>query len=48
MFVTLSAARLERSLSPVLGTLHDWLDSWPGIAVQGAAWEVLRKPEATS
>jgi hypothetical protein len=31
MFVTLSAARFERSLSPVLGALHEWLASWPGI-----------------
>jgi hypothetical protein len=31
MFVTITCARLERSLSPVLDALHDWLDSWPGI-----------------
>jgi hypothetical protein len=33
MFVTLSAVRLERCLSPVLGALHDCLDSWSGIGV---------------
>ncbi len=96
MFVTLTCTRFERSLSPVLDVLHEWLDSWSGIgviergmarqgydlqltryanegwratffltgrehsmtqatgsaweptpwqAVQGAAWEALRKPE---
>jgi len=33
MFVTLTAARLERSLSPVLEAVHVWLDSWSGIGV---------------
>ena len=33
MFVTLTAARLERSLSPVLESVHAWLDSWSGIGV---------------
>ena len=33
MFVTLTAARLERSLSPVLEAVHAWLDSWSGIGV---------------
>src|SRR5262250_2850342 len=31
MFVTLTAARLERALSPVLEAVHAWLDSWKGI-----------------
>jgi len=33
MFVTLTAARLERSLSPALELVHAWLDSWSGIGV---------------
>ena len=33
MFVTLTAAWLERSLSPVLEAVHAWLDSWSGIGV---------------
>src|SRR5215467_571083 len=33
MFVTLTAARLERSLSPALEAVHAWLDSWSGIGV---------------
>jgi len=33
IFVTLSCTRFERSLSPVLGVLHEWLDSWAGIGV---------------
>jgi hypothetical protein len=33
MFVTLTCTRFERSLSPVLDVLHEWLDSWPGIGV---------------
>ena len=33
MFVTLTAARLERSLAPVLEAVHAWLDSWSGIRV---------------
>ena len=33
MFVTLTAARVERSLSPVLEAVHAWLDSWSGIGV---------------
>jgi hypothetical protein len=33
MFVTLTCARFERSLSPVLDVLHEWLDSWSGIGV---------------
>ena len=31
MFITLTAARLERSLSPALEAIHAWLDSWSGI-----------------
>jgi hypothetical protein len=30
MFVTLTCTRFERSLSPVLDVLHEWLDSWSG------------------
>ena len=33
MFVTLTCTRFERSLSPVLDVLHEWLDSWSGIGV---------------
>jgi hypothetical protein len=33
MFVTLACTRFERSLSPVLDVLHEWLDSWSGIGV---------------
>jgi hypothetical protein len=33
MFVTLTCARLERSLSPGLAALHEWLDSWGGIGI---------------
>jgi hypothetical protein len=33
MFVTLTAARLERSLSPVLEAVHAWLDPWSGIGI---------------
>jgi hypothetical protein len=33
MFVTLTCTRFERSLSPVLYVLHEWLDSWSGIGV---------------
>ncbi len=33
MFVTLTAARLERSLSLFLDALRDRLDSWSGIGV---------------
>ena len=33
LFVTLSCARLEWSLSPALDALHAWLDSWSGMGV---------------
>src|SRR3989454_10165582 len=33
MFVTLTCTRYERSLSPVLDVLREWLDSWSGIGV---------------
>src|SRR5712691_4036731 len=33
MFVTLMCTSFERSLSPVLEVLHEWLDSWSGIGV---------------
>jgi hypothetical protein len=33
MFVTLTCTRFERSLSPVLDVLHEWLDSWSDIGV---------------
>jgi len=33
MFVTLTCTRFERSLSPVLDVLYEWLDSWSGIGV---------------
>src|SRR6266851_872073 len=33
MFVTLTCTRFERSLSPVLDVLHEWLASWAGIGV---------------
>ena len=33
MFVTLTCTRFERSLSPILDVLHEWLDSWSGIGV---------------
>jgi len=33
MFVTLTCTRFERSLSPVLDVLHEWLVSWSGIGV---------------
>src|SRR5437879_8662650 len=33
MFVTLTCTRFERSLSPVLDVLHEWLDSWSGIGI---------------
>src|SRR3989442_12598607 len=33
MFITLTCNRFERSLSPVLDVLHEWLDSWSGIGV---------------
>ena len=33
MFVTLTCTQFERSLSPVLDVLHEWLDSWSGIGV---------------
>jgi len=40
MFVTLTCTRLEGSLSPVLDVLHEWLDSWSGIAIErGMAWQ---------
>jgi hypothetical protein len=34
MFVTLSAARLERTLLPVCDALPEWLASWSGIGVR--------------
>src|SRR3989449_3857086 len=33
MFITLTCNRFERSLSPVLDVLHEWLDSWSGIGI---------------
>jgi len=33
MFVTLTCTRFDRSLSPVLDVLHEWLDWWSGIGV---------------
>src|SRR5882724_8000434 len=33
MFVTLTGTRFERSLSPVLDVVHEWLDWWSGIGV---------------
>ena len=35
MFVTLTCTRFDRSLSPVLDVLHEWLDSWSSIGVIG-------------